>query len=146
MKMKIRFEKAQCFQFLQRSFLNVRIHRSEERQTTFRERSMHALPLGVSKMLKKCLITRLRDGKRTTDVFKYAKEEAELYKQIRRKIPHPLNAFLNKSGRTFGGFRLTIDFWKGDGLGSYIALFLKLLLLKCWKHFTTANPTKHFLS
>lgn len=97
-------------------------------------------------MLKDYLISMLRDDKRTKDIFKNVKGDAKSYKQITRNVLHSLSAFLKETERIFGGLSLTIHFSRGDVFGSHSGIFLKLNLLRCWKHLTKIRSTKYLLS
>ena len=107
------------------SFPFVGIHPSVDIYAIFGFEPMHNLSLGISKLLKECTVSYLKDDKRVRTSIETLSGEGRNVSLIRKSILSLLNCFLREVQYSSPGYGIHVDFSKGLTAGRLSGLFTK---------------------
>ena len=94
-------------------FPHAGIHPCVDSYSIFRFEPLHNFSLGVSKLIKECASDLLRDEKRFTSNITKKDGTARSFSQVRKKILHTVNRFLQEVEQTSKGHGIHVDYSKG---------------------------------
>lgn len=84
---------------------------------------MHKLSLGISELLKKWLVSYLKDDKKVSKSINTISGEGRIISLVKKPVISPLNAFIRVVQCSSPGFGLNLDVSKGLTAGLLSGLF-----------------------
>lgn len=112
-----------------RLFSFIGLHSSVDLYAIFRFQFLHALVLGISKMLKECLYSYLWDVSRFISAMEYRSSEPKPYSMVRKTVLKLLTDLLQKIDSEGLRSRKRINFFKSKNGGRLFRLFTETGIL-----------------